>query len=144
MKYLTLSRTQQLYVGLIVVVALPIVLALVFQFQIYDAYLEQFVRPGLEREFGFTAGTIQLPAVAGPCDQFAIVAVSADGILAKAGVRSGDLPVGYKHGFATGFYQDLLQVQRGSSVKIRVLAASDYEKGLDAWREVRLEPRVNR
>jgi len=140
MKYLTLSRSQQLYFGLVVLVVLPLILAFAVQPQLYDAYLDHFVRTGLEREFGFTAGTIRLPAEADGLDMFSIVAVAPGGALERAGVRPGDLPVGYHHGFATGFYLDLLAVRRGEPVEVAVLSSGDYSKGWKARHKVRIEP----
>ncbi|SRR6266487_5549639 len=139
MKYLTLSRSQQLYVGLVALIVLPLLMALTFQPQLYDAYLDHFVRPGLEREFGFTAGTVRLPAEAGELNTFGIIAVTPGGVLEKAGVRPGDLPVGYRHGFSTGFYQDLLAARRGVPVEVALLSSADYAKGWKAWHKVRIE-----
>ncbi len=144
MKYLTLSRVQQLYVGLVLLVVIPIVLGLVFQYQLYDFYLDQFERPRLERQFGFTSGTLQIPGQPPSHPQFAVVDVRPDGALAKAGFRPGDMPVGYKHGFSTGFYQALLAVREGNAVYVHVLAASDYGQGISAWRRVRIDPSMAR
>ncbi len=138
MKYLTLSRSQQLYVGLVALIVLPLLMALTFQPQLYDAYLDHFVRPGLEREFGFTAGTVRLPAEAGALSMFGVVAVTPGGVLERAGVRSGDLPIGYH--FATGFYLDLLAVRRGEPVEVALLSSGDYGKRRKAMHKVRIEP----
>jgi hypothetical protein len=140
MKYLTLSRSHQLYFTLVLLVLLPLVLGIAFQHQLHGLYLEHFVRPDLEREFGFTAGEIRIPALAGCPPQFAIVAVSPTGVLGRAGVRPGDLPVGYVHGFSSGFYSDLLWLKAGHSVELKLMASADYGKGSQAWRRVRLEP----
>jgi hypothetical protein len=139
-KYLTLSRGSQLYVALVLLVLLPLVVGIAFQDRLYGVYLEHFVRPDLEKEFGFTAGEVQVPSRA-PCPpQFAIVEVSRTGVLWRAGMRPGDLPVGYVHGSATGFYSDLVRVRAGHPVEVQVLAVADYGEGLKAWRRVHLEP----
>ena len=140
MKYLTLSRSQQFYVGLVTLIVLPVLMGLTFQPQLYDAYLDHFVRPGLEREFGFTAGTVRIPGGEDGTDAFGIVAVAPGGVLARAGVRPGDVPVGYRHGFATGFYLDLLAARRGTPVEVSLLSSADHGKDSTAWHRVRIEP----
>lgn len=92
--------------------------------------------PVLQRCFGFVAA--QVPAPAGvPLERvFAITSVNPEGALAKAGVRAGDLPVGYKHGFASGFYQDLGIALEGGDVTLSVMAMADLGKTTGAWRSI--------
>jgi hypothetical protein len=125
MRFMTLSRARQLYVGIVLLVVLPLVFVLMFYGQLYGFYLHQFVRPSLEREFGFSSDVVNL--VPG-------------GRLEMAGCRAGDIPVGFAHGFETGFLQDLLWVRSGHPVEFEVLAAADVGKGPTAWRKVRLAP----
>jgi len=131
MKYLTLSRSQQFYTFFVVCAVIPIILGIAFLPQLYEVYLEQFARPQLEREFGFKAGRLRIP---GGYDCLAIVSVSPGGIFARAGVKAGDLPVGYQHRVVTEFYSDLKAVQDGRTVELRLVAGDDYRKGLEAWR----------
>ncbi len=140
MRYLTLSRTQELHVLLVILAVLPLLLALTCQPELYDFHLDRFLRPGLEREFGFQAGTITVRPGTAALSMFAVVAVAPEGRLAKAGIRAGDIPVGYKHGFESGFVADLLAVRRGRAVDPRVPASADYDRGLTAWRKIRLDP----
>jgi hypothetical protein len=70
---------------------------------------------------------------------FANASVRDDSPLARAGIRSGDIPVGHHHGFAVGFYDDVRAALNGDDVSFRVLAASDWSRGPAAWRTIRLE-----
>lgn len=143
MTYLTVSRTQQLYVGVVILVLIPVIIAVVCQPSIQGAYLQQFVRPGLESEFGFRGGRVQLSKEAGGMEAFAVVQVVKDGALWRAGVRPGDLPVGDEHGFESGFYLDLLRVRSGERVEVSMVAAKEAVSPR-FWRSVRIEPRVAR
>src|SRR5687767_10879231 len=137
----TLSKSQQLYVFITVLVVLPLLVGFAFQKELYALYLIRVLGPGLQREFGFTAGDVQIVTEAGEqLDVFGITSLVPGGSLARAGFRSGDIPTGYKHGFANGFYQDLIRVQRGEPAVIKVMAAKDFSKGPQAWREVTVEP----
>jgi hypothetical protein len=144
MKYLTLSRSQQLYTFFVVCVVIPIMLCIAFSPSLYEVYLESFAAPHLERTFGFKTARVRLPADSSEYKHLAIVSVSPGGVFAKAGVRAGDLPVGYQHRVVTGFYLDLEAVQDGQAVEFRVVAADEYRKGRDAWRRIRIEPAVAR
>ncbi len=140
MKYLTLSRAQQLYIGVVLLLVLPIVLAFSLQAQLYGFYLHQFVRPSLEHEFGFTSGVVLVPTTVGVDRMFAMTGVVLGGRLEQAGCRAGDIPVGYEHGSETGFLQDLVWLRSGHAVEFQVLAAADVGRVPRAWRTIRLAP----
>jgi hypothetical protein len=140
MRFMTLSRARQLYVGIVLLVVLPLVFVLMFYGQLYGFYLHQFVRPSLERKFGFSSDVVNLSGLTSNDRVFAITRVVPGGRLEMAGCRAGDIPVGFAHGFETGFLQDLLWVRSGHPVEFEVLAAADVGKGPTAWRKVRLAP----
>lgn len=104
----------------------------------YTEYRTATDGPILQRCFGLVAAEVPAPPD-GPVERvFAITWVNADGALAKAGVRAGDLPVGYHHGFAIGFYQDLGIALEGGDVTFSVMAMADLGKGTRAWRSIHL------
>jgi len=138
---LKLSRSQQLYVFITVLVVLPLVVGFAYQQELYALYLIHLCGPELQREFGFTAGDVKVMNEGGePREEFGITAVVPGGLLARAGFKAGDIPTGYKHGFANGFYQDLVWVRKGQPMVITVVASEDYLKGSAAWREISLQP----
>ena len=47
---------------------------------------------------------------------FTITSVNRESPLALAGIKPGDVPVGYKHGMDTGFYGDMAAVIDGQEV----------------------------
>jgi hypothetical protein len=141
MRFMVLSRVHQLYVGVVLLLVLPIVAAIGFQSQLYGFYLHQFVRPGLEQEFGFTGGVVPLPTEGKTYHVYTITGVVPGGRLEVAGCRAGDIPVGHEPGFETGFLQDLLGVRRGRAADFQVLAVADVGKVPRAWRTIRLAPR---
>jgi hypothetical protein len=68
---------------------------------------------------------------------FIITSVSPGGAFWQAGVRQGDAPVGYKHGFELGFLIDLVWGRRKGSVTLRLTPAAAAAQGLfDQYREV--------
>jgi hypothetical protein len=68
-----------------------------------------------------------------------ITGVSPDSPLAAAGVGIDDVLVGYQHGIETGFYGDLEQVVAGHDAVVRLIARSEWHRGYEAWRPVRIE-----
>ena len=106
------SRSHQLYVFVAVLVLLPLLAGIAFQKELYALYLMRFRGPELEREFGFTAGKVDVVTESGAqLGVFAVISLVPTGILAKAGFRTGDIPIGYKHDLAAEFYRDLMRVQ---------------------------------
>ena len=95
--------------------------------------------PELQKCLGFTASEVSVTNGSEEMRMFAIASLREDSPLARAGIRPGDIPVGYHHGFAVGFYDDVRAALNGVDVSFRVLAASEWSKGSAAWRTVRLE-----
>jgi hypothetical protein len=135
---ITLGKSQWIYIFVIFVIILPIILSLVFFKQIYASYLHEFVAPELEKEFGFTGGTESLLENNESSEVFLIEWVKQGSILANAGFQSGDIPVGYKHGFESGFYLDLLACRKGEEISMHVVNINSVRKGNREWRNLTL------
>lgn len=74
----------------------------------YLEYVERSVLPKYEKPFGFRGGRL---ATSVDSSIYAIVKVEPDGLLERAGVRSGDIP--YEHdGSGMGPFYDALQEAR--------------------------------
>ena len=127
-----------MYIAVIVLLVIPTVVAFTFMNQIRAMFLHEFIGPGLERDFGFKAGTERVADGKESYEVFVIQWVKPGGILDKAGFRSGDIPVGYKHGFESGFYQDLLWAKDGSVLQIHVLNFGDVRNEQSKSRTVSL------
>ena len=124
--FLGLRQWLTLAVGLFVVI--PLILAITFQNNLYEAYLVQFKAPGLQRELGFRAEYVPLHGADSRASRrFTITSVEPGGPFWAAGIRPGDIPFGYKHGFRLGFYLDLTWAQESGSVALLMVrnSASD-------------------
>lgn len=135
---ITLGKSQWIYIFVIFIIVLPIILFFAFFNQIYAAYLHEFVAPKLEKEFGFSGGTEIMLEEKESYEVFLIKWVKPRSILADAGFQSGDIPVGYKHGFESGFYLDLLACQRGEEISMNVVNINVASKGERQWRNLTL------
>jgi hypothetical protein len=135
---ITLGKSQWIYIFVIFVIVLPIILCFAFFNQIYASYLHEFVRPKLEEEFGFKSGTESLIDGKEKSEVFLIKFVEPEGILANAGFQSGDIPVGYKHGFESGFYLDLMASRKSEAISMQVLNINAARQGNWNWRDVTL------
>jgi hypothetical protein len=139
---ITLGKRQWVYLAAIVI-ALLVIVSLAFQERIYAAYLHQFVGPELQKDFRFKVGTERIIEGKEPIHVFVIESVEARGILAQAGFQSGDIPVGYKHGFESGFYQDLLWAKKGRPIEMAVVNISDARRGNWQARKITLHRKLN-
>ena len=95
--------------------------------------------PELQKCLGFTASEVSVTDGSEEMRMFAITSLREDSPLARAGLRPGDIPVGFEHGFAVGFYDHVRAALHGYDVSFHVLARSDWSKGRTAWRTIRLE-----
>jgi len=137
---LKLSRGQQLYVLVVLLVVLPLLVGFAFERQLYSFYLVRLRGPELQRHFGFTAGDLQLrPAQGPPVVVFAITSIEPGGALGKAGFLVGDIPVGH-HDFAAEFYQSLISAQQGTPVRVSVISSQNFIHGLPGRRTLNLGP----
>src|SRR4051812_589124 len=119
-KVFTLGRSQWIYIAAVLLVIIPALYLLGFIDRVNDVYLHEFVRPRLQQELGFTSGRQTFVSDSETYNVFLLVSVTPGGILHRSGFRSGDIPVGYKHGFETEFLQDLTWSQDGTYRAIQV------------------------
>lgn len=136
---ITLGKSRWIYLSVILLFVLPVVLCFAFFNQIYAAYLHEFVAPELEKEFGYIAGTDTLVEDKESFEVFLIEYIKPGGILAKAGFQSGDIPVGHKHGFESGFILDLLASRKGELIKMKVVNINAARQGNSQWRDITLQ-----
>jgi hypothetical protein len=136
---ITLDKRQYVTIAVILFVILPLTVSLAFRDRISDAHLREIVGPKLQREFGFEAGIEPVFEAKQFLDVFVIQSVNPTGILGKAGFRAGDIPMGYKHGFETGFYQDLLWVKEGDQIEISVVNLAEARVGNWSERKITLQ-----
>lgn len=120
---ITLGPRQWLLLSVVTLVVLPVVLIVTFLPQVETAFVRQFVLPRWERQFGFVHGTTTLQMGNSTRQVFAIVSVVPNGTFNRARVLPGDVPVGYQHGFESGFYRDLARLESEHVVTLHFLNA---------------------
>ena len=126
-----ITLTRRHWISLTVAILLVILAIIYFTFfdQIYAMYLHEFIGPKLQVEYGFTTGRATIPDGKESYQVFVIEYVKTGGKLSESGFQSGDIPVGYKHGFETGSYLDLLAAKQGSIPEIPVINIGDIRNG---------------
>ena len=130
MKAIQLSRSQGLLMAISVVVVLPTVVVLATTAEVDVWLIKMFELPSLQRSLGFKTGFVPAPASVGVgASVFAITEVTPEGAFWRAGVRPGDIPTGYKHGFESGFLFDLSSGKRTGVVDLRLISMSSAIKG---------------
>lgn len=114
--------TRQWFLVIItILIVLPVVGALAFLPELETAYLRAFVLPRWEKQFGFRHGTAILRVDNQKHSMFAIEAVTPGSLFSRAGVQAGDIPVGYQHGFESGFYSDLRRFEKGAAIELQLV-----------------------
>ncbi len=127
---LGLRQWLTIVVGLFVVI--PLILGIAFQSDVCEAYLVHFKEPALQRDLGFRAAYVPADSRYTKAQRlFTITSVEPGGPFWTAGVRPGDIPFGYKHGFRLGFYLDLLSAQESGSVALLLVRNADTDP--KAW-----------
>lgn len=137
---ITLSSSQWWCLFAIVPLLIPCLLLFVLlQHEIAYFHVMRDLAPALQRDFGFTAAVVEEERPVR--DQiFVITSLDPEGALAKAGFLVGDVPVGYKHGFETGFYAHL-EYARHNVTEMQVIHRSRLGlPTLGEWRTLTVQP----
>jgi hypothetical protein len=105
--------------------SLVLVVAIVLWPWPYDYFVEHFVLPQYEAEFGFRGGRVAVKDSDGDFTVYGFVAVTPDGPLGRAGAKAGDIPVEY-HGGMRAFYGALQRARLGEEDRFDVLAREEW------------------
>jgi hypothetical protein len=124
-------------VGLVVVSALWVMWPRPYYFAV-----ERFMLPQYETRLGFQGGRVPVTWGEGTFTVYGFVAVHAGGVMARAGVRPGDIPVEYHSGLAD-FYSAVQDFDSGDPGQFEVLAKSDWQDWSKRRRIVLVPPTPN-
>ena len=116
-------------------VVFRLILAVIFDQQIYRWYLANFVVPKLEARLGFSTGDLTVPGY--HARAFGITRLKPQSPLAQSGFRVGDVPLGTHGGMEEFVGRIERSLATGVPVAIRVLNAYDQTS-----REVIFQPRL--
>ncbi len=114
------------YVVLLAGVALVLLVVTIAVWPWLDAFVvEHLLLPQYETSFGFRGGRLPVSMEDTSYTIYALVAVVPNGRLARAGARSGDIPV-ERHGGGGAFYRALQEASAGRDGQFDVLGHSDW------------------
>ena len=117
----------------IAIIALLLVPLTIFSLEpdrIYNAYFRTFATPAVEREFGFRMERTRMYFHTQALEVFVIKSLEPEGVLAKAGVRVGDVPLGtYMPKNDVAFCRDLLR-SHAQITQIHLVNGDEYEARL--------------
>jgi hypothetical protein len=97
-------------------------------------YIENIRMNEIQNRLGFEAQLVDFPD--GDCCVWKFVSISPGGRFSRAGVQAGDLAVGYKHGYRSGFLYSIRHLVNGTDDMLTVVAEREYLSGPRAWRQV--------
>jgi hypothetical protein len=117
LKPITLSPRNVLFVGVVLLLVLPIVLGIAFFDSLYAVYLSRFVAPGLESALGFKGGHAIVRWQDQSYESYVLASVNPNGTFGRAGVHSGDVPCRVVHGGESGFL-GRLHHSRGERIEL--------------------------
>ena len=107
-----------------------------------EIYAREFLVPRLADRYGFQFGLVQVTRDGHSYESPGFVTVKPEGVLARMGVRSGDVPFAFHGNGAVTRYNALMASERGEVAHFDVVNASDWSAGRDdsAYRTIRVEP----
>ena len=91
----------------------------------YGLAVEGLILPQYETRLGFHGGRVPVTTGGVSYTIYALVTVEPGGIMARAGVRAGDIPVEY-HGGLWAFYSAVQDRESGKQGHFDVLAQADW------------------
>ena len=108
---------------------------------VVDWFFIRYEGPVLQRDFSFEGSWVEWPGRGGSASfrVYTITAVDPNGILGRAGIQSGDIPI---EGFESGFLHDLYSVKRGCETEVQVVSGYKVFDVPKPTRSIRLSPRA--
>jgi len=125
LKPLTLSSRNLWFVGIVVLLVVPIVLGFAFFDGLYAFYLSRFVALDLESSLGFKGGYAIVQGRDRSYETYVLTRVIPNGVLGRAGVRAGDVPCRFVHGIEAGFLRRLHE-SRGQRIALTFCTPPDW------------------
>jgi S1-C subfamily serine protease len=104
----------------------------------YRFFVQRFVLPGYESEFGFHGGAIRSPG--SESSVYGIASVVPGGRLDRAGAKAGDIPVEYHDGMMS-FYYALKEAAAGEESTFTVVSDLRDYPDRERRRKIRLAPK---
>ena len=123
---ITARPIHWVYLTIFVLLIGPFSMAVVYHDELYNGYVRTYIAPGVQRQFGFRMERRRMYYHTQAVDVFVIEGLEPDGVLAKAGVQRGDVPVGIYHMSDVAFYQRL-QERPKKAVEIHLVNSAEYE-----------------
>ena len=110
---------------------------------VFDWFFIRFEGPVLQREFSFEGSWVEWPGKGETASfsVYTITSVDPDGILGRAGIQAGDIPI---DGFESGFLHDLESVKRGCEAEVQVVSGYKVYDVPKPTRSIRLFPQPGR
>lgn len=129
-RLITVKPIHWVYLTVFVLLIGPLLIAALYSDELYNGYVRTYIAPRIQRQFGFKMerrrmyyrGTQEL-------DVFVIEGLEPNGVLAKAGVQNGDVPIGMFHMSDVAFYRRL-QERTEKAVEIHLVNCAEYEESL--------------
>jgi len=126
--FLTIKHIQWVYLTVFVLLISPFIVFILYSDEIYKAYVRIYIAPEIRHQFGFKMDRQRMYYHTQPLDVFVITTVE-NGVLAKAGVKDNDIPLGLFHMSDVNFYLKLRQSQNGP-IEIRLINRDEYGRVL--------------
>jgi hypothetical protein len=126
---LTIQPFQWAFLTIFVLLIGPLIVASLFSDTLFRAYARDCMAPRLQSEFGFRMEKRRMYYGRQPLNVFVIQGIKRDGILARIGIRNGDIPIGMFHMSDVNFYWTL-ERSRTTPVEIRLIRCNDYKEML--------------
>jgi len=123
---ITVKPIHWVYVTVVLLLIGPFSIAVVYSNELYNGYVRTYVAPRIQRQFGFRMERRRMYYHTQGLDVFVIEGVNPGGVLAKAGVRNDDVPVGVYHMSDVEFYRKLDGSQE-KAVEIQLVNCGEYE-----------------
>ena len=129
-RLITVRPIHWVYLSIFVLVISPLLIATLYADGLYNGYVRTYIGPRIQRQFGFKMERRRMYYRGRQrLDVFVIESLEPNGLLAKAGVQNGDVPIEMFHLSDVAFYRRL-QESPAKAVEIHLVNCAKYEESL--------------